>query len=410
MLLSVSEARARLLGSLSLGEVEIVPLPEALGRVLAESVVSEVDLPPFSNASMDGFAVRAVDVAGASEAHAVTLDVVDDIPAGHVPRRAISSGETVRIMTGAPLPPGADAVVPVESSSFTTRQAGAIAPEQVEIYHEAAIGEHIRPEGQDMQAGDLVLEAGRRIRPQDLGMMATLGVAEVLVTRRPRVALLATGDELIPVEAPLRPGKIRESNTFTLAAQVAQAGGEAVKLGVVPDERQAVRERLEKAADAEVDLIVSSAGVSVGAFDFVREVVEEYGELSFWRVNMRPGKPLAFGHFRQVPFVGLPGNPVSAFVGFEVFLRPALHTLEGDKMWKRRRMQARLIDDVDSDGRESYLRAVVEETENGREARLTGHQGSGNLFSLVQANALIVIPAGVKHMPGGTMVEVWPIA
>jgi molybdopterin molybdotransferase len=234
-----------------------------------------------------------------------------------------------------------------------------------------------------------------------------LGVAEVPIYGRPRVALLSSGDELIPVDEPLRPGKIRDSNTYTLAALIDEAGAEVVRLGIAADRRESVEGLLANAAAQKVDLILSSAGVSVGAFDFIKDVVEAQGELNFWRVNMRPGKPLAFGRYKNIPFIGLPGNPVSAFVGFEVFVRPALERLSGLEAASRPRVRVRLAEDVSSDGRESYLRVNVREESGILSAYLAGHQGSGNLLSIVQANALLIIPAGVKSLAAGMEADAW---
>jgi molybdopterin molybdotransferase len=258
-----------------------------------------------------------------------------------------------------------------------------------------------------------VLQTGHKLRPQDLGLLAMLGVADVPVYRKPRVALLSSGDELVPVDAPLRPGKIRDSNTYTLSALLEGAEVEVLNLGIAADRRESVEGLLEKAAAQKVDLILSSAGVSVGAFDFIKDVVEAQGELKFWRVNMRPGKPLAFGNFKDIPFIGLPGNPVSAFVGFEVFVRPALERLSGletvstQKGTGRPRVRVRLAESLSSDGRESYLRAYVREENGILCAHLAGHQGSGNLLSIVQANALLIIPAGVKSLAAGKDVDAW---
>ena len=252
-----------------------------------------------------------------------------------------------------------------------------------------------------------MLQTGHKLRPQDLGLLAMLGVADISVYCKPRVALLSSGDELIPVEEPLRPGKIRDSNTYTLAALIDEVGAEVIRLGIAADRREAVEALFENAAAQKVDLILSSAGVSVGAFDFIKHVVEAQGELTFWRVNMRPGKPLAFGKFKDIPFVGLPGNPVSAFVGFEVFVRPALERLSGLEVGSRPRVRVRLAEAISSDGRESYLRASVREENGILSAHLAGHQGSGNLLSIVQANALLIIPSGVKSLAAGKEVDAW---
>jgi molybdopterin molybdotransferase len=255
------------------------------------------------------------------------------------------------------------------------------------------------------------MHPGQLLRPQDIGMLAMLGIAKAMVFRRPRAALLSSGNELAPVDQPLEPGKIRDTNSYTLHALVAGAGCEVVALGIAPDQREAIRDLFDRAADSQTDVIISSAGVSVGALDFIKDVVESNGRLDFWRVNMRPGKPLAFGEYRGIPFLGLPGNPVSAFVGFEVFVRPALTRLGGRSTESgakfRTRMRVRLAEPVESDGRESYLRAVVEDRDGALSAHLTGHQGSGNLLSLVQANALLIIPAGVKSLAIGAQVDAW---
>jgi molybdopterin molybdotransferase len=310
-------------------------------------------------------------------------------------------------MTGAQMPRGADAVVPVEDTDFHNRDAGSAPPEQVQVLKPAKAGWNVRPRGMDIRAGQIVLEKGRRLKPQDLGLLAMLGVAKVVVYRLPRIALLSSGDELVSVEAKLEPGKIRDSNSYVIAALVESAHAEVVRLGVANDNRASVEFLLEKAVQQKVDLILSSAGVSVGAFDFIKDVIEANGKMDFWRVNMRPGKPLAFGEYRDIPFIGLPGNPVSAFVGFEVFVRAALGRLGGLLNGGRHPVRVRSEEQIDSDGRESYLRAIVEEKNGILIARLTGHQGSGNLHSLVQANALLIIPAGVKCVPAGQEVNAW---
>jgi len=234
-----------------------------------------------------------------------------------------------------------------------------------------------------------------------------LGIAIVPVFRQPRVALLSSGDELIPVEAPLETGKVRDANRYTLTALIEAAGAEVLQLGIAADRQDEVQARLERAVAEGVDLIISSAGVSVGAFDFVKDVVESQGELTFWRVNMRPGKPLAFGSYHNIPFFGLPGNPVSAFVSFEVFVRPTLEKFSGQAFHPRQRICVQLTEPIESDGRESYLRAVVSEENGILTAHLTGHQGSGNLLSLVQANALLIVPAGVKSLATGAVIDAW---
>jgi molybdopterin molybdotransferase len=406
-LLSVDEAQQRLLDQFETLPAESIALEAAAGRILAEDIYSSLDLPPFPNSSMDGFAVRVADVAGAQVDHPAVLPVVADIPAGRISRQTLGAGQAARIMTGAPLPVGAEAVIPVEDTDFNVREAGVEAPEQVQIYRAAGAGENVRPQGQDVQHGELVLPAQTWLRPQEIGFLAMLGAALVPVTRRPRVAIFSSGDELVPVGRSLQPGQIHDSNNYTLTALVKQNGGQVIDLGIVADDARAVEETLDRAVEQGVDLLLTSAGVSVGAFDFVRSVVEQRGELGFWRVNMRPGKPLVFGHYRQVPFIGLPGNPVSAFVGFQIFVRTAIAKLAGAQDRPRNIQQVRLLEAVHSDGRESYLRAVISRQDGELVARLTGHQGSGNLRSLVQANALLILPSGVKLLQAGEMANAW---
>jgi molybdopterin molybdotransferase len=404
---SVEEARNLLLAAVEpLGDEE-VRLEEAAGRILARPVIARFDLPAFSNSSMDGFALRAADIAGASESAPEQLPVVADIPAGSDAAPVLSAGQAARIMTGAPLPPGADTVVPVEKTDFGVRFSGADAPDTVLVYEAVDPGGYVRQRGEDVAAGDVLLDPGVRLRSQDVGMAAMTGTSVVVVHRRPRAAVLSTGDELLRPGEPPQPGKIYESNSLTIAALLAGAGAEVVRLGIARDTAADVRSKLDAAVEAEVDLIISSAGVSVGAYDYVKDVVETFGRLDFWRVNMRPGKPLAFGAYRDILFVGLPGNPVSAFVGFEVFLRPVLAKLSGWTAWTRETHTGRLAEPLRSDGRESYLRARADRDAGGWVLSLTGHQGSGNQFSLVQANAMAIIPAGVTQVDPGEPINFW---
>jgi molybdopterin molybdotransferase len=406
-LLSVDEARERILSQFQAVNTETVHLTESSSRVLAEDIHAANDLPLFDNSSMDGFAIRAADVIDAAPASPRSLRVVADIPAGAAPTVTLVAGQAARIMTGAQMPQGADSVVPVEDTDFHDRSAGTTAPEQVQILKSVQQGSNVRPRGMDILAGDIVLSKGRQLKPQDLGLLATLGISRITVYQRPRIALLSSGDELIDVDAPLEKGKIRDSNSYTIAALIEETGAHVVRLGVANDNFNSVKSLLEKAAEQNVDLILSSAGVSVGAFDFVKDVIESNGSMDFWRVNMRPGKPVAFGNYRGIPFIGLPGNPVSAFVGFEVFVRPSIQKLSGSLSGGRSTVRVRSVEQIDSDGRESYLRAEVQEENGVLVARLTGHQGSGNLHSLVQANALLIIPAGVKCVPAGQEVSAW---
>ncbi len=412
-MLSVTEARERILSHFQTTTEETLPLIKCAYRILAMDIAAAHDLPLFNNSSMDGFAIHAIDSRSAAPDSPITFSVVADIPAGSAPTVTLAQGEAARIMTGAQLPEGADAVIPVEDTDFNSREAGTAAPQTVSFKRNVKAGENVRPRGADLHAGDVVLRKGRRLKPQDLGLLAMLGIANVKVHKKPLVALLSSGDELIEVDAPLTEGKIHDSNSYALAALIESTGTDVLRLGVAKDTRESVTGLLEKAAHEKVDLIISSAGVSVGAFDFVKEVIESNGKLNFWRVNMRPGKPLAFGEYRGKPFIGLPGNPVSAFVGFEVFVRPVLEKLSGQLDGSRlttsaehgRSIKVRCEEEIESDGRESYLRAKIRNESGVYMATLTGHQGSGNLLSLVQADALLIIPAGVKCLPVGQEVE-----
>ena len=405
--LSVKEATERLLSGLVPLESEFVDLEQALGRVLAQDVVASTSLPPFDNSAMDGFAVRAADVRTATRDNPAVLRVSGDIPAGSVELQALAQGAAMRIMTGACMPSGADAVVPVEKTSSPEPMAGNKLPERVEVLSPVDPGEYIRRKGSDVVGGQKVLAAGACIGAPHVGMLGSLGVAEVSVYRQPKVAILSTGDELVEINKPLRPGQIRDGNGYALAAAVRQAGGLPLRLGIVADDLDSLVARLEKAIASEADVILSSAGVSLGAYDFVRSAVERDGRLNFWKVNIRPGKPLVSGTFKGVPFVGLPGNPVSALVTFEVFVRPMLDRLSGLRGTERARVRAGVTERVSSDGRESYLRGIVNWQAGGYHVRLAGSQDSSVMSSMIRANALIVLPAGSQAVEVGGEVEVW---
>ena len=406
-LLSVPVAIEMILSQISAVDVEYVPITASRGRILAEDLIAPVNLPMFTNSSMDGFAVMSDDVVGATKDHPVTLTVIADLPAGTNEKTVLRNGQAMRIMTGAPAPIGCDAVVPVEETNIVGWQSDGSIPSEIFVYYQVKQGANIRRQGEDVQVGDVVLHKGAVLRAQDVGFLSMFGISNVMVHKKPRLALLSTGDELMPIGSALSPGRIYDSNSYTLSSLIEEYGGEVINLGIAPDQKEPIRVSLEMAVSQKVDLILSSAGVSVGAFDFVRTVVEENGSLAFWRVNIRPGKPLAFGNYRGIPFFGLPGNPVSAFVGFEVFVRPAMQKLKGIKNWRRPVQTVRLMEPIESDGRESYLRAVVSAQGTEYVARLTGHQGSGNLRSLVEANAFLIVPSEVKSLPIGAEVSAW---
>lgn len=411
--LTVGEALSRVLAGVHVLPAEQVAISEALGRVLASAVVAGDSLPPFANSAMDGYAVRAADLSSASRATPTVLRVVGDIAAGAAPEAKLAPGDAARIMTGAPLPEGADAVVPVEATNEPWRDAERPLPAQIDVYHSVAAGDYVRYRGEDIESGQEVMPAGHLLRPQEIGVLASLGIGHVPVIRRPRVGVLATGDELVGVAEPLSPGKIRNSNAYTQEAQIRALGAVPVPLGIARDEMDDVRDKLRQGLESEVDLFVSSAGVSVGAYDVVKAVLEAEGNVGFWRVRMRPGKPLAYGTYHGVPYLGLPGNPVSALVSFERFARPAILKMAGYRQWERPRLKVTMAGAITSDGRETYARAVVRREEDGSYvARLTGEQGSHIMTSLVQANALVIVPDGVREVAAGVQLEAmmidWP--
>jgi molybdopterin molybdotransferase len=403
-MLSVSEASARILEVFKPVDPQTVSLERAAGRVLCSDISAESDIPPFDYSSVDGFAIQ-LDDARPNQ----SLRVIGDIRAGSISNDEIIKGECARIMTGGPIPRGTEAVIMVEDTDISDHSPGTQAPPRVVIKKTLRRGENIRRAGEDLHQGEVALRRGTLLRAQELGLLAMLGISSVQVYRQPKMALISTGDELLPVDDKLSPGKIHESNSYALAALAEATGTQLLKLGVAKDDEEDLRSRLDKTVLAQVDVIVSSAGVSVGAFDYVKSVVEKNGELNFWKVNMRPGKPLVFGKYRGIPLIGLPGNPVSAFIGFEIFVKPALRKLSGFPDRSHTRKKAILAESIESDGRESYLRAVVAEEDGRLVARLTGHQGSGNIFSLVLANALLIVPSGVKSLLASSEVEIWPI-
>ncbi len=399
--LSVAEALDRVLSAISVLGTESAELSVAFGRILADDVQAQDSMPPFANSAMDGYALLASDVQSATQENPVTLDVIGDIAAGHWPTLTLRPGTAARIMTGAPVPAGATAVVPVEMTDEEWTAQERRLPERIAIFKAVAVGDYIRPKGDDFQAGDSILRRGHLLRPQEISVLATMGVPRVNVYRRARVGILATGDELVAVDQPLSPGKIRNSNGYAQAAQVEAAGAIAVPLGVAKDSAEAVRAKLQAGIDAGCDVIISSAGVSVGAFDVVKDVLDSDGQVTFWRVRMRPGKPLAFGTFANLPFFGLPGNPVSSMLSFDRFVRPALLKMMGHRQLERRRMPAVLTEPLRSDGRESYIRVKLTQQDGVLYAQPTGDQGSHLITSLVKANGLVVVPEGVEAVEAG---------
>lgn len=403
--MTVEQALELVLGFVSPLPSERVPLLEALNRVLAEDAASDIDVAPFDNSAMDGFAVRAADTAGASEGAPVELDVIAHIAAGDYWEGEVGPGQAARIMTGAPVPAGADAVVMVEYSSVVSGDGGI--GSRVALSRAAAPAEHIRRRGEEVHAGDVVVSAGELLGPAGIGLLAATGHDTVAVYRRPRVAVLSTGSELVEVAEKPGPGKIRNSNSYSIAAQVIAAGATPVRYGIVPDDMEATREAFKLAAE-ECDFILTSGGVSVGDFDFVKPVLEELGELTFCKVKMRPGNPQTLGTISGVPFFGLPGNPTSTYVGFEVFVRPALRVMQGFSALKRPVTLARLSHDVKKkQDRRYYLRGRcdVAADGNGYEATLSGSQSSALLTAAHRGNCFVVLPEGDGVFTAGTQVE-----
>jgi molybdopterin molybdotransferase len=387
--LTVEEALAEMLSRVSPLETERVDLPGALRRALAETVVSHREIPPWRNSSMDGYAVRSEDTGE------VELPVVGRIVAGALPSRPLARGEAMRIFTGAPLPDGADAIVPQEDVDASERS--------VRLKQRVAAGAYVRPAGEDVRPGDVVLEPGRTIGPAEIGLLATLGRRQVVVGRRPRVAILSTGNELADLGTEPGPGQIPNTNSYSLMAQVLEAGGEPFVLGVATDRLGDITERLRWGTTA--DVLISSAGVSVGELDLVREAMVALGaELHLWRVSMRPGKPITFGSLAGRPVFGLPGNPVSAMVTFELFVRPALRKLAGYRAIDRPRLSAHAAERIPNPGpRRGYLRVTLSRDSDGFGARLTGDQGSGILRSMVEADGLAVVPGDTVIERGGSV-------
>jgi len=400
---SAADAARRILADLAPQPSLRVPLDDALGSVLAETVASPIALPPWTSSAMDGYACRAEDVRGATRARPTTLRVVAAIAAGGAaPARPLERGECARIFTGAPVPPGADGVVRQEDTEHADDAA------EVRILDDRDAGANLRPAGQDLERGAVALEAGAVLTPGRVALLAALAVAHPVVHRRPRVGILTTGDELAGLahaDEILAGRRIADSNAHALRAQVAEAGGEPVPLGRAADDPASVRAHVARAHEEDCDLLLTVGGVSVGAHDHVRAVMESLGaELRFWRARIRPGGPLAFGILGGRPWLGLPGNPVSAMVTFELFARPAIRRLAGHALPFRRTVPVTVGEPVRSGPKlQHFLRVTLEERENGGLlARLTGAQGSNLLTSMARADALLLVPEGMHEVPAGT--------
>ncbi|RYX81824.1 molybdopterin molybdenumtransferase MoeA [bacterium] len=388
-----AEARAIVLQHITRHNSHPIDHSKALGRVLAQDVISSLDLPPFPNSAMDGYALRATDLQSAPQ----ILRLIETIGAGDVATRTVESGTCIKIMTGAPVPAGADCVVMREE---TREQNGEVTFEEI-----AQPGQHIRPKGDDVREGETVFQSGTLINAAVHAMLASLGQATVEVTVRPRVAIVVTGKELVDVDAQLHPGQIRDSNSWALRGLVQSCGADVVSVLRTGDTQSEVEEALRLSA-TEADVIITSGGVSAGDFDPVRDVLLSQAEVHFWKVAMKPGKPLLFATLHETPVFALPGNPVSVMVGFEEFVRPALLKMAGRTAWKRVEVEAMLQNDLNSpSGRTEFVRARLEQSADGFLAIVSGDQNSGRLSTMARANALLEIAADVTFLPSGTRIR-----
>jgi molybdopterin molybdotransferase len=401
--ISLTDALALILDAVAAAEAERVPLDDGLGRTLARDVHSPIDHPPWDNSAMDGYAVRARDVEGASRDRPVPLRLIEKVPAGGFAAKTVSEGAAIRIMTGAPIPDGADSVIRVEHT-----EAGV--DDVVMVLSDADARRNIRPRGEDVRNGDVAVLAGTQLGAAHIGFLATIGAAQVEVARKPRVAILSTGDELVEIDAfddVLAGRRIVNSNSHALAAAVRTTGGEPVVLGIARDERSSLLEKLRTGLDA--DMLVTSAGASVGEHDIVKDVLEELAmQTAFWRVRVRPGSPFSFGSVGNVPVFGLPGNPVSALVTCELFVKPAIRRALGRTALYSPTVRVRMAERITTKGTLThFLRVQLERDGDGTWlARLTGPQGSGMISSIARADGLLVVPEAVHELNVGAEADV----
>ena len=395
---TVEQALETILSQVQVLGSERIDILGSRGRVLAEDIVSGLDVPPHDNSSMDGYAVRHTDIAAAVADKPVQLKITGDLPAGYISREILQPGQALRIMTGAPVPQGADTVIMQEN---TTSQGSTVT-----ILQGEKAGANIRRAGEDIKKGVLLFPAGTPVRPAHIGIMASIKRAMVSVYQRPRVAILSTGDELVDIDGELTPGRIVTSNSYSLASLVADAGGTPIMLGIARDTKEALRSRMLEGLHA--DIIITSGGVSVGDYDFVKDVLQELGlDMKFWKVLMRPGQPLAFGVIGGKPAFGLPGNPVSAMVSFEQFVRPSMRKMSGHARLFRAAIEAIAQENVQGrKDRKFFVRCRLTQKDGQWLASTTGEQGSGILMSMAAASGLMVIPADVSGISAGDRVNV----
>ncbi len=397
-MIKIPDALNQILESISPLGLEKVNILEAQGRILGEDIYSGRNIPPRDNSAMDGFVLRCADTRGAAKTQPAVFKIIEDIPAGYTPQKILTERCAARIMTGAPIPGGGDAVVRKEDV--------AVEGSELFVFAEVPEGRDIRRAGEDVTAGELVIPRGEVVRPAEIGMMASLGRSFVYVFQQPLVAVIATGNELSDLDEPPSEFSIVNSNSYSLAAQVRDCGGRALMLGLARDTREDVYAKFEAALRA--DVIISSGGVSVGDYDLVKEVMQEAGnQMRFWQVAMKPGKPFAFGFLQGKPLFGLPGNPVSSMISFEQFVRPALLKMMGHRRIFRKLIKATLLEDIKKKpGLTHLIRAQITLEDREYRAGTTGEQGSGILKSMVRANGLIVLPETIATAKKGEEVMV----
>jgi len=410
-MISVEQALEKVLSYVDVLGEELRPILDSIGQVLAEDIYSSIDVPPLDNSAMDGYALRSRDTHGASQQSPRLLRVIDTVTAGSISSYEVKPGTAIRIMTGAPIPNGADSVVRFEDTDEAQRKGSS---NEVGILCEVGTGLNIRRAGEDITTGSIVLRKGVVIRPSEVGVLASLGRSTVMVIRRPVVAILATGDELVDINQPLPTGKIYNSNSYSVAALVLRYGGIPRILGIALDSESSLVAGLRQGLEA--DMLITTGGVSVGDYDVVKDVLVKHGEIAFWTVRMKPGKPLAFGTIngvsregvaRNIPHLGLPGNPVSSMITFELFARPAILKMMGKKNLAKPTIDAVIENPiVNSDGRRIFARAVVQKRGGQYFARLTGPQGSGILTSMTLANGLVIVPEDKARVAAGDVVQV----
>lgn len=398
-LTQLQEAQRIVLESTPTLGLEKISILDALGRVLGEDIVAERDNPPWNNSAMDGFAVRWEDITQDQPIQKpVTLTVIEDVPAGKMPSKTVGKGQAIRIMTGAPIPKGADTVLKVEDTEHT--------PDSVRVFKAEQQGANIRPQGEDVKKGDCIIAKGTQIRPGEAGMLAILAKSFIFAYQRPRVAILSTGDELADLDERFSEEKIINSNSYGIAAAVQEAGGIPFLLGIARDTPEALKEKISHGLTA--DILVLSGGVSMGDYDFTKTVFHELGaEMNFWKLAIRPGQPLAFGKIQGKLAFGLPGNPVSSMVTFEQLVRPAMLKMSGHRHYGRPVVQAIFEEKFSKrTDRRHFLRGVLTQEAGVFKVRTTGAQGSGILTSMVKANCLIDIPVEVERVNPGDLVSV----